>query len=218
MSFIEKSNSIDAIYIEIEGVDGAGKTTQCFQLEKYFQSLNQRSIIVKELSSTSFGQSVRGLLASETAGVPRAEMFLFLACKSQVHQKLILPSLEANVNVISDRGSGSFISYNSSILGMSVDLLKQLNGLCTARPPDLTILLDVDPQTSQDRCQLKNEVSRFDCMSLEILESQRSKFLELAKFSDDWLVLDGTEPVESIAEKIFSRVGAVQQAICSRTK
>lgn len=195
------------MFFEMEGIDGAGKSTQCELLKAYFDSLGLNSAIIKELNSTEFSKKIRDILVTDIMKDPRAEMFLFLSCKCQVFSQLIRPSLESNQIVIGDRGSGSFISYNSSILGMDKEILQDLIKLCSfGYKPDLTILLDVPVEVAQERILEKDGQTRFDLVGSDILRKQKEKFLEIAASSSDWVVLDGTESIEKIQETIKHKV------------
>jgi len=198
------------MFFEMEGIDGAGKSTQCDLLKVYFDSLGIDSTIIKELNSTEFSKQVRNILITDMMKDPHAEMFLFLSCKCQVFSQLISPSLEAGRIVIGDRGSGSFISYNSSILGMSRNELESLLKLCSfGHHPDLTILLDVPVEVARERILKKDGQTRFDLVSPDILSKQREKFLELAASSPGWVVIDGTESIQSVESTIRRNITEV---------
>ena len=192
------------MYIEIEGIDGAGKSTQAELLKIHFNSLGMNSIVIKELDSTEFSKQVKKILSADIANNARAEMFLFLSCKCQVYSQLIKPSLDSGKIVIGDRGAGSFISYNSSVLAMKRDALNDLLNICSfGNKPDLTILLDIPVEVARDRIAKKIEQSRFDLVDSDILHMHRNKFLEIADTSSNWVIIDGTEPIKHIHDLII---------------
>jgi dTMP kinase len=191
------------MYFEIEGIDGAGKSTQCRLLKDHFDFLGLDSVIIKELDSTEFSKHIREILITDIMKDARTEMFLFLSCKCQVFSQLIRPSLSSGKIIIGDRGSGSFISYNASILEMDTDILKNLIRLCSlGSEPDLIILLDIPVEVAQKRIAKKDKTTRFDLVDANILAKQREKFLEVAKVSPNWLTIDGTVPIENISALI----------------
>ena len=195
------------MFFEIEGIDGTGKTTQCWLLKEYFYSLGLDSLIIKELDSTEFSREVKKILTSNSAKDARAEMFLFLSCKCQVFSQLIRPSLESGLHIISDRGLGSFMSYNSSILNLELSKLRDLLEFCSLDyKPDLTFLLDIPGEAARERIFQKNEQTRFDLVSMDILTRQREKFLEIAALSPSWLVIDGLKSIKSIQNIIRKQV------------
>ncbi len=191
------------MFIEIEGIDGAGKSTQCQLLKDWLDYIGVESIIVKELDSTDFSKQVRNVLIADIMKDAHAEMFLFLSCKCQVFSQLIRPNMAAGKIVIGDRGSGSFISYNSSILGVEKDVLMNLLEMCSLGDhPNTTILLDVSVEIAQERIGQKNGQTRFDLVGSEILQKQREKFLELAENSMDWATIDGSKSIQDIHQII----------------
>jgi dTMP kinase len=195
------------MFIEIEGIDGAGKSTQCKLLKEWLDLIGKDSIIVKELDSTDFSKQIRNVLIADIMKDAHAEMFLFLSCKCQVFSQLIRPSMESGKIVIGDRGSGSFISYNSSILGVEKDVLINLLEMCSLGDhPNTTILLDVSVEIAQERIMQKDEQTRFDSVSMDILQKQREKFLELSENYSDWVIIDGAKSIQDIHRIIKDHV------------
>lgn len=195
------------MFIEIEGIESAGKTTQCLLLQEWMIKKDLDSVVVKELSSTPFSKEVRRLLLENGLKDSKAEMFLFLSCKSQVFSQIIMPYLSQGKNVISDRGSGSFISYNSSILGLDKSLLIDL--LNVAMPgvePALTILIDIPVETAIKRIENRIEKTRFDMIGETYLTKQRSKFVELSNHFPRWVSIDGSLTIQEVHLEIVKHV------------
>ena len=80
------------MFLQIEGIDGAGKTTQCELLLKHMLDKDIPAVIVKELYSTDLGKKVREILVCDNMNAVVAEMFLFLASKAQAFSEVILPN------------------------------------------------------------------------------------------------------------------------------
>lgn len=181
--------------IEIEGIDGVGKTTQCELLKTWLQQQGRNAIVVKDLESTELGRGIRKVLISNESRPLEVELFSFLACKSQLFSQVIIPTISSNGIVICDRGIGSFVSYFES-LGFSQPFLFNaielaINGL----RPKVTFLLDVVVEEATRRKANKREQSKFDLMGNEFFRKQREVFLSLSeKFS--WVVVDGLLPIE----------------------
>lgn len=195
------------MFIEIEGIEGAGKSTQCQLLHEWMTKSGLDSIIVKELESTSFSKEVRRLLLEDGLKDSKAEMFLFLSCKSQVFSQLIMPYLAQEKHVISDRGSGSFISYNSSILGLDKDtLIDFLHIAMSGVESTVTILLDISVETALKRIEMKAEKTRFDTIGEIYLSKQRNKFVELSHYFSHWISIDGSLSVQDVHLEIVKHV------------
>lgn len=199
------------VFIQIEGMDGVGKTTQCLLLRDWMIRGGTPAIIVKELESTNFGKKAREILVQGALNTNMAEMFLFLASKAQAFSEVILPALAKGECVISDRGDGSFISYNSSLgldLGLLLDLLNIAN---LGTTPNLTILLDLPVEDVQKRIALKATKSRFDLIDKLQLERQKRRFLELSRTMPNWVVLDGTRTIEDLHQQITQEVQKIRR-------
>lgn len=193
--------------IEVEGIDGAGKTTQCACLRSALETLGQNVLLVKEPGwGTEFGERLRGVIMTEVGRDNKAEMFSFLGCKAQLYAEVIIPSLATGKIVISDRGSGSFLSYNSIVAGVDVDDLRVLIDVATVcTRPTLTILLDLPADVAQER--KRNQplpLTRFDRMSSSFFRRQREVFKELATKLPQWVVVDGTKGIEDITAEIMN--------------
>ena len=198
------------MFLQIEGIDGAGKTTQCELLRKRMLDKNISAVIVKELYSTDLGKKVREILVRGNINAAVAEMFLFLAGKAQAFSEVILPKLSKGVCVIADRGHGSFISYNASI-GISKEMLIEfLNVAHFGVMPDLTFLLDVPVEVAKERLKLRQEKGRFDLLDATHMERQRRQFLLLAGSMPNWITIDGTHDKESIHKQIEKEVSGRQ--------
>jgi dTMP kinase len=198
------------MFIQIEGIDGAGKTTQCDLLREYMAASSIPAVVVKELDSTEFGKKIREILLHGKMNAAVAEMFLFLASKAQAFSEIILPHQAKGECVIADRGHGSFISYNASI-GISKELLMEfLNVAHFGVMPDLTVLLDVPVGIAKRRLKSRKEKSRFDLLDEFHMERQRRQFLLLAESMPNWIVIDGTQEKEIIHKQIEKEVSGRQ--------
>lgn len=181
--------------IEIEGIDGVGKTTQCDLLKAWLQQQGRNAIIVKDLESTELGRGIRKVLISNEFRPPEVELFSFLACKSQLFSQVIVPTISKNGIVICDRGIGSFVSYFES-LGFSRSFLFNaielaINGL----RPKITFLLDVIVEEATRRKANKQEQSKFDLMGNDFFRKQRNIFLSLSE-KLSWVALDASLSIE----------------------
>lgn len=195
--------------LEIEGIDGAGKTTQCELLKAWFEKKGMVALCVKDLESTEFGRQVREMLEMEIFKSKEAELFAFLTCKSQLFSQIISPSITEKTIVICDRGVGSFLSY-FEIFGFSHEFLNSAINLATGHvKATLTVLLDVSVEEAQKRKLAKNTMSRFDRLNREFFKKQSEVFSNLAhQFS--WKRIDGSESIITVHEKIVEEVCTIK--------
>ncbi len=189
--------------IEIEGVDGIGKTTQSNLVKSWLEERGHNAMVVKDLESTYFGREIRRMLTSDVYRTHLAEMFGFLCCKTQLFSEVIKPGLSGGSCVICDRGCGSFLSYFEAC-GLDYDFLSKM--LVASIPSDLeaqTVLLVGDVIVAQERNAKKGICSRFDKMGPQFFEKQQLIYKRLAK-ERGWIVVDGNGSVEQVRNSIVA--------------
>lgn len=194
--------------IEIEGIDGVGKTTQCELLKERLKRQGRNAIIVKDLESTELGRGIKEVLVSSASRPPEVELFSFLACKSQLFSQIVIPTIADGGIVICDRGVGSFVSYFESVGFPKPFLLHAIGLAINSLRPNITILLDVTVEEATRRKANKSEQSKFDLMGSEFFKRQRSAFLDLST-SPSWVVIDGSLSIEATRELVARYVESI---------
>jgi dTMP kinase len=199
------------MFIEIEGIDGVGKTTQCDLLLKWFRIQGFPAMIVKEPGGTLFGRKLKELIMSDTPRNKKTELFSFLAAKSQLYTEIILPALQSGTWVIADRGGLSFLSYHHISAGVEIDELRRLLSAATeATVPDLTIMLDAPPETALQRMlDSGRDLTSFDLKGNGFFADQRRIFKQLCGTLPHCTVIDALPGIAEINEQVRARVAAV---------
>ncbi|HZR38777.1 MAG TPA: dTMP kinase [Ktedonobacteraceae bacterium] len=208
--------------ISFEGLDGAGKTTQIRLLGRWLEEHAVSYVLTREPGGTALGAEIRKLLFHhpELAITPLAEAFLFQADRAQHFATLIVPALEAGITVITDRCFDSSIVYQGAVRGVGVEVCEQLSLLATGgRIPDLTILLDLNPEFVEERTQvaehqsgLRESQSRFDREALAFHQQLREAFLALARTHPQRIkVIEASQSQEQIHQQIVALVERLLQ-------
>ena len=141
-----------APFITFEGGEGAGKTTQAELLRQRLARLNRPVLLVREPGTTRLGEQVRDIIKSQSDNVPAADALLFMAARAQLMNDVIVPELTKGTTVICDRFADSTMAYQGYGGNLNLDRLRHANELATNEvSPDLTILLDVPPETGLER-------------------------------------------------------------------
>lgn len=135
--------------ITLEGIDGAGKSTQLATISQWLQQNNIAHTKTYEPGNTSLGKKIRRLLMAEDNDDIDwyAELFLFFADRAQHLRQVVKPALEQGLWVISDRFYDSSYAYQGGGRGIPqhcIDTLVRWG--CGGIKPDLTILLDIPPE------------------------------------------------------------------------
>ncbi|MCC9146651.1 dTMP kinase [Arthrobacter sp. zg-Y919] len=195
----------------MEGGDGAGKSTQARRLAAALQETGRTVLRTREPGGTPVGEQLRALVLEHGNGDidARTEALIFAASRAAHVQQVIEPALTAGTVVVCDRYIDSSVAYQGAGRGLGTEAVRSLNTWATSGlEPDLTVLLDVDPERGRDRRTAGNAPedrleSEPDTFHLQI----RRAFLETAAAAPDrYLVLDAGRPVEELAQTILQRV------------
>jgi dTMP kinase len=196
---------MDKRFIVFEGIDGSGKTTQSNLLEQSLKEKDFKVCLTKEPGGTKEADEIRTIVKKVGFNWEKdSEILLFLASRIENVNKVIKPALKNSKIVICDRFIDSTIAYQHYGFGYNkekiLDLHQQFN---INIKPDLTILLDLSPKEGLKRDEIRGDVkSRFEQQGVSFLEKVRKGFLQLAKNSPNYLVLDASENKQIIQEKI----------------
>ena len=175
----------------MEGLDGCGKSTQ---LERLAAALRQRGhdvLVTREPGGTPLGEGVRGLLTSAVSDgiVPTAELMLIVGARAQHVAQVIRPALAEGKVVISDRYTDSSVAFQGYGRGLDLGLIEKVNLAATeGLRPDLTILLDLEPEAAQARMSARPVGGLLGALDVEKLDFHarvRRGYLELAAAEAD---------------------------------
>jgi dTMP kinase len=169
-------------FITIEGPDGAGKTTQIKKLSRYLENKGHKVLVTREPGGTPLGEELRRLLLSpgKDSPVPKAEALIYAASRAQLMATVIEPALEAGITVLSDRFVDSSLAYQGYARGLGVEEILKINEFfLKGRFPDITLLLDIDPEQSLAR--RSGTKDRLEMEALSFHHKVREGFHEVAK-------------------------------------
>ena len=202
-----------APFISFEGGEGAGKTTQADLLKRRLESLNLPVLVVREPGTTALGEQIRSIIKSQSNNVPAADALLFMAARAQLMHDVIVPSLDAGTTVIGDRFSDSTIAYQGFGGNLNLDRLRHANELATNEEvPDLTILLDVAPETGlrrRDSADLSSGETqrRFEQLPIRFHRNVRRGYQRLADQEPNrWIRVDGARNPDAVADDVWRYV------------
>lgn len=181
----------------MEGIDGAGKTTQIRLLEQRLASAPVPHITTKEPTNGIWGVKIRESAQSGRMTLEE-ELAAFISDRRAHVRDLINPALQEGKVVLVDRYYLSTVAYQGARGGDPDDLLK-VNSF--APSPDVLIVLDVDPLTGLRRIRERGDLADL-FEKEEELALARNIFLKLNV--DNIYILDGKRPVTEIHEEIWS--------------
>ena len=139
--------------ITIEGLDGAGKTTQAAGLVEELSSRGVPVRLLREPGGVEVSERVRALVTDPRVSVaPRAEALLYAAARAQLVEELVEPLLAEGTWVVLDRFVDSSLAYQGGGRGLGVEAVRAVNEFATGGlVPDRTVFLRVDLQTGRER-------------------------------------------------------------------
>jgi dTMP kinase len=139
--------------ITIEGLDGAGKTTQAAGLVEELSSRGVPVRLLREPGGVEVSERVRALVTDPRVSVaPRAEALLYAAARAQLVEELVEPLLAEGTWVVLDRFVDSSLAYQGGGRGLGVEAVRAINSFATGGlVPDRTVLLRVDLETGRAR-------------------------------------------------------------------
>ena len=194
-------------FIVLDGPDGCGKTTQAMLLLQWLQEQGVPTVSFRDPGDTAVGEKIRQILLNpeHTTMDTRTELLLYMAARAQLWAEKMAPALGENKCVILDRWLSSTCAYQGYAGGFGVDRVIKIATDSLERPwPDLTIILDVDLETSAKR--LSGKPDRMEAKPREYHQKVREGFLRLAEERQDFIVVDGSGDVETVHAKVVEVV------------
>lgn len=133
------------LFITFEGTEGSGKSTQSKMLYEFLNRKGFKTLHLREPGSTKVGEEIRKILLSPGKQLSSlGETMLYMACRTQLVDKKILPALKKKMIVICDRFADATVCYQGYGLGVDLKLIENLNNLATKSiSPDITFFLDI---------------------------------------------------------------------------
>jgi dTMP kinase len=197
------------MFISIDGVDGCGKSTQIRLLAEWLEGLGQQVVTCRDPGSTPLGEAVRELLLQrhDLAIHRRSEMLLYMAARAQLVEEVLRPSLEQGKIVLCDRYLLANVVYQGHAGGLSVADLWAVGRLTVAGVmPDLTVVLDLPPESAAARMQ--RPLDRMELQGDGFQMRVRQGFLDEARRTPDTIrVIDAARSIDDIQIDLRSVVG-----------
>lgn len=204
-------------FLVLEGLDGAGTTTQSRLLGERLRAAGRRAHVTAEPSGGPVGSLLRQVLQKRINGGagdgfdPHALALLFAADRLDHLSAEVLPRLAAGEDVVSDRYTLSSLAYQSVTTGDAA-WVEEING--RARAPDLTIFLRVRPGMALGRRRgagTTPELYEVDAFQRQVALSYERAVSSLQAGGQRIEVLDGEQPVEVVAEAVDRLVAKLRR-------
>jgi len=204
------------MFITFEGIDGCGKTTQFRMLAQWLRDRGKDVVETVEPGGTEIGRQIRKILLDPASAdmQPRTELLLYFASRAQNVDQVIRPALDSGRIVLCDRFTDSTLVYQGCGRGLDTQVVLDLDRIaCRGLKPDMTLLIDIDAETSLLRAKRRNErvgpaESRIDEEGAAFHERVRQGYLALAKAEPDRIVvIDGAAGIGEVGQRIREALG-----------
>ena len=199
-------------FITLEGIDGSGKSTQARLLAQRLRDGGAEVVLTREPGGSPGAEEIRRLLLT---GEParwsaETEILLFTAARRDHLERTIEPALARGATVVCDRFADSTRVYQGVTRGDLRRLVDRLHEMTIGREPDLTILIDIDPEAGLARAGARGgEEARFEAFGVEMQARMRQAFLDLAAEAPArFRVVEGAGLPEEVAARVAGAAGA----------
>lgn len=194
-------------FITVEGGEGVGKSTNIDAIKCYLDSKGIEYLHTREPGGTLLAEKIRDLLLEkhEEGMDATTELLLMFAARAQHLNTLIKPALAAGTWVLCDRFTDATYAYQGAGRQLGFELIAKLEDLVQGDlRPDLTIILDLDPEVGLQRARNRGELDRFEIEELEFFKAVRSCYLQIAESEPErCAVIDASQDLDSVKNSLL---------------
>jgi dTMP kinase len=199
-------------FISLDGVDGAGKSTQCRLLADWLRTQGHTVILCHDPGGTELGKELREILLHYRGRMSlKTEALLFMASRAQLIADIVQPALDQGNVVLADRFLLANVVYQGYAGGLDPAALWQVGAFCTGRlEPDLTLVLDLPLDVAMAR--RKTSADRMESRGEEYFAKVRAGFLaEAARRPEGIRVIDASPATEIVQAQLQDEVSKLFQ-------
>ena len=193
-------------FITIDGVEGAGKSTQIDFIRDYLSNKGINVILTREPGGTELGEKIRELLLNPETKSMHSEtelLLMFAARNEHIHSK-IMPALVQGDWVLSDRFTDASYAYQGGGRGLDISRITQLEQwVLQDFTPDMTLLLDVPVELGMSRIESRGKKDRIELEAMDFFDRVREAYINRSKqFPDRIKLIDSSQTVEYTTQQI----------------
>lgn len=169
-------------FITLEGIEGAGKTTQLAALRAHLEAAGRTVCATREPGGTALGERLRALLLDPALAIaPQAELCLMFAARAEHVARVVRPALAAGQWVLCDRYVDASYAYQGAGRGLGEAVVAALDTALALPVPDRTLLLDLPPEQGRARAAGRAVADRFEREADAFFDRARAAYLDRAR-------------------------------------
>lgn len=197
------------ILVALEGIDGSGKSTLARNLHIHLTSQGFDGVLTREPGASALGKKLRAILQEKEVNVGhKAEFLLFAADRAQHFEELIIPALQDNKLIISDRMADSSVVYQGYGRGLDLELIQRINTwVMQGIKPNITLYVQVPIEVALQRITKRKEgLSSFERERIDFTQRLVEGFEKIFKNREDIIILDGTLSANEVCEQAYQKL------------
>lgn len=191
-------------FLTVEGVDGAGKSTQVPRIERWLRGCGLKTLATREPGGTPLGESLRTLLLDPqfTGMSPVAELLVMFASRAEHLAKIITPALEEGAWILCERFTDATFAYQGGGRGVDSASIAALEATVQGGlRPDLVLVLDVPVDVGLQRSRHRGAEDRFERENVEFFRRVRDTYLTRAREQPRrYAVIDAQADEETVTD------------------
>ena len=195
-------------FITLEGIEGAGKTTQAKLITDALKQKGINAIATREPGGIETAEAIRQIVLHKDIE-PITELLLYEASRAEHFCKIIRPALNSGKTVICDRFTDASIAYQGYGRGLNIKLVEELNKIATfGVEPDFTFIFDIPAQMAFERLKQRGHtLDRFEKLDVKFYENVRQGYMDQSiKYPKRVIVVDGTKSIEDIHRAVMEKI------------
>lgn len=192
-------------FIVIEGLEGAGKTNAQQVVCDFLQQKHIDFITTREPGGTPIAEALRHLWKEGLEGehtTDKAEALMIYAARTQLVETIIQPALQAGKWVVGDRHDLSSQAYQGAGRGLGELISHISHAILGDFEPDLTLYLDVQPETGLARAKGRGQLDRIEQQHIDFFHRTRSRYLHLVETNPKAILINAEQPISQVSEDI----------------
>ncbi len=193
-------------FITLEGSEGVGKSTNMAFMQHWLENAGIELLVTREPGGTALGETLRNILldARQQAMCDDTELLLMFAARAQHLHEVIVPALQSGKWVLCDRFTDATYAYQGGGRGIAEHRIAELEQWVQGDlRPDLTLILDLDPQIGLQRAGKRSAPDRFEQEKQAFFQRVRQTYLDRAAASPQrYRVIDASPAIETVQADI----------------